>query len=52
MLSPEELKLIFDNLMTIYIILYILDNIYINLIYIDEILFLISLVREWHCDES
>ncbi len=42
----------FDNLMTIYIILYILDNIYINLIYMDEILFLISLVREWLCDES
>lgn len=53
MLSPEKLELIFDNLMTIYIILYILDNIYINLnIYMDEILFLISLVREWHCDES
>ena len=29
MLSPEKLELIFDNLMTIYIILYILDNIYI-----------------------
>ena len=51
MLSPEKLKLFF-RLSHDYIY-YILDNIYINLnIYMDEILVLTSLVREWHCDES